>query len=209
MRRGRPSSGRVVRRQRAGVVSVLALVALTSCGVQPDAAPRDLPEPERELPLDAATAGSDASGAERIYLVAPGEERLLRSVPRQASNRTELIEILFAGPNDDELAEQYSSFIPPTTEVLTARSQGQVLTLNLTGGITELSGANLAQAVAQIVYTASELEGIEAVQLRVDDEELAWPKLNGETTSEPLRIYDYPNMVITAQPDFPTVPAQS
>lgn len=195
---------------RRRMVSIgAALLVLASCGVQPDAAPRDLPEDERDLATDDGQTGSDASGADRIYLVAPGEERLLRSVPREASTRAELIEILFAGPNDDELSKQYSSFIPPATELINARPQGQVLTIDLRGGITELSGANLAQAVAQIVYTASELDGIEAVQLRVDGAELAWPKLNGETTSEPLRIYDYPNLVITAQPDFPAVPAQS
>jgi hypothetical protein len=188
---------------------VLVAAALTSCGISPDAAPRDLPVGERDLATDSASTGSDAAGADRIYLVAPGDERLLRSVPRQAGTRSDLIEILLAGPNDNELSNQYSSFIPPSTQLLSARTQGQVLTINLSGGIAELSGQNLAQAVAQIVYTASELDGIEAVQLRVDNEELAWPKANGETTSDPLRIYDYPNFVITAQPDFPTVPAQS
>lgn len=184
--------------------------ALAACGVQPDAAPRDLPEEERNVAIDVAASGSDAAGANRIYLVAPGEERLMRSVPRQAQTRAELIEILLAGPNDDELARQYSSFIPPTTELISARTQGQVLTIDLSGGITELSGQNLAQAVAQIVYTASELPNIEAVQLRVDGEELAWPVWPSlETTSGPLRIYDYPNLVITSQPDFPTVPAQA
>jgi hypothetical protein len=190
-------------------VAAVAALAVAACGVQPDVAPRDLPEEERTIAIDVGPSGSSAAGANRIYLVAPGEERLLRSVPRQAETRAELIEILFAGPNDDELAAQYSSFIPPTTELISARTQGQVLTINLRGGIAELSGQNLAQAVAQIVYTANELEGVEAVQLRVDDEELAWPKASGETTSDPLRIYDYPNLVVTAQPEFPTLPAQT
>lgn len=188
---------------------IVAATAIAGCGVQPDAAPRDLPEEERTIAIDDGPSGSDASGANRIFLVAPGEERLLRSVPRQASTRAELIDVLLAGPNDDELAAQYSSYIPPSTELISARTQGQVLTINLSGGIAELSGQNLAQAVSQIVYTAAELDGIEAVQLRVDDEELSWPKANGETTSDPLRIYDYPNLVITAQPEYPTVPAQS
>ena len=198
-----------VRRGRGVGMVAAAVLAMTACGVQPDAAPRDLPEEERTIAIDVGPSGSNAAGANRIYLVAPGEERLLRSVPRQAETRAELIEILFAGPNDDELAAQYSSFIPPTTELISARTQGQVLTINLRGGIAELSGQNLAQAVAQIVYTASELEGVEAVQLRVDDEGLAWPKASGETTSDPLRIYDYPNLVVTAQPEFPTLPAQT
>ena len=193
------------------IATWLAVTAsLTACGVQPDAAPRDLPEEERTIAIDVPPSGSDAAGANRIYLVAPGEERLLRSVPRQASTWAELIEILLDGPNPDEVADQYSTFIPSSTELLSPpRTQGQMLTINLTGGITELSGANLAQAVAQIVYTASELDGIETVQIRVDDEELAWPKLNGETTPDPLQIYDYPNLVVTAQPEFPTVPSQS
>lgn len=196
-------------RRCGGIVAAVAALAVAACGVQPDVAPRDLPEEERTIAIDVGPSGSSAAGANRIYLVAPGEERLLRSVPRQAETRAELIEILFAGPNDDELAAQYSSFIPPTTELISARTQGQVLTINLRGGIAELSGQNLAQAVAQIVYTANELEGVEAVQLRVDDEELAWPKASGETTSDPLRIYDYPNLVVTAQPEFPTLPAQT
>ena len=201
---------RSVRARHVAVVAACVGV-VAACGVQPDAAPRDLPEDEREIAVAVGPSGSSAAGANRIYLVAPGEDGLLRSVPRQAETRQELIEILLAGPNDDELAAQYSSFIPSSTELLAARTQGQVLTINLTGGITELSGENLAQAVAQIVYTASELDGIEAVQLRADGEELAWPKANLETTSDPLTIYDYPipNFVVTAQPDFPPVPAQT
>jgi hypothetical protein len=194
---------------RATIVGLALLAGMSACGLQPDAAPRDLPDDEQAIALSGSTSGSDATGAGRIYLVAPGEDRLLRSVPRQASSRRELIEILLRGPNDTELEAQYSSFIPAGTELLSERSQGQVLTIDLAGGITELSGANLARAIAQIVYTVSELDGVEAVEIRVEDEDLAWPKANGETTSDPLRVYDYPNLVVTAQPDFPAAPAIS
>lgn len=189
------------------VATALVALVITGCGVRPDAAPRDLPEEDRNVALVVSPSGSDAGGANRIYLVAPGDERLLRAVPRDAASTTELIEVLLAGPNDTELADQWSSVIPPETELISARTQSQVLTIDLTDPITELSGQSLAQAVAQIVYTAAELDGIEAVQLRVDQEELAWPKANGEITTEPLRVYDYPNAIVTAQPDFPALPA--
>lgn len=188
---------------------LVVLLALTACGIQPDAAPRDLPEEERAVAIGVTPSGSDAAGANRIYLVAPGQERLLRAVPREATTRAELINVLLAGPNDDELAEQYSSVIPPETELLSARKQGQVLTINLSAEITELTGGSLALAVAQIVYTASELDGVEAVQLRVENNELAWPTSNTGTTTGPLRIYDYPNAIVTSQPAFPVVPAAS
>ncbi|MEY2959952.1 MAG: hypothetical protein RLZZ01_2520 [Actinomycetota bacterium] len=192
---------------RTAILRTALVVLLSACGLQPEALPRDLPGDEQAIALSDSTTGSDATGAGRIYLVAPGDDRLLRSVPREASTRRELIEILLRGPNDAELEDQYSSFIPAGTELRSERSQGQVLTIDLAGGITELSGGNLARAIAQIVYTVSELEGVEAVKIRVEDEDLAWPKANGETTADPLRIFDYPNLVITAQPDFPAVPA--
>ncbi len=188
-------------------VSAVSVLALGACGIQTDSVPREVPEDERALAIGGSSAGTDASGADRIYLVAPGEERLLRSVPRDAALREDLIKILLLGPNDDESAAQYSSFIPPSTQLISARSKGQILILDLTKEIAELSGQSLSQAIAQIVYTANEIDGIEAVQLKVEGEELAWPKPNGDTTTDPLRIYDYPGFVQTAQPAYPAIPA--
>lgn len=191
---------------RSTAVILATLLTLGACGIQTDSAPRDLPEDERSLQISGSSTGTDAAGANRIYLVAPGEERLLRSVPRAATLRADLIKILLLGPNDDEIADQYSSFIPPTTELLSARSNGQILILDFTPEISQLTGQSLSQAIAQIVYTATEIDGIEAVQLRVNGEEVAWPKPNGDTTTEALQIYDYPGFVQTAQPAYPAVP---
>ena len=65
---------------RALIVTATVL-ALGACGIQTDSAPHDLREDERSLAISDSSSGTDASGADRIYLVAPGEERLLRSVP--------------------------------------------------------------------------------------------------------------------------------
>ncbi len=192
--------------RRNRLATVLALVAVAGCGIQPDAAPRDLPEPERNIVISGSSAGPQASGADRIYLVAPGEERRLRSVPRDALSPQDLFEILLLGPNDDEVAAQWSTFIPPSTELRSLRPTPPFLTVNLSSEFTELTGQGLAQAIAQIVYTATEIDGIEAVQLEVEGEKLPWPKGNGETTTEALRVYDYPNLVQTAQPAYPALP---
>ena len=191
---------------RTALIAAALPIVLAACGIQTDSAPRELPEAERSLAIAGSSTGTDASGADRIYLVAPGEERLLRSVPRDAALREDLINILLLGPNDDEIEAQFSSFIPPDTKLLSARSNGQILVLDLTSEISELTGQGLTQALAQIVYTATEIEGIEAVQLKVNGEDVAWPRPNGDTTTDPLRIYDYPGFVQTAQPAYPAVP---
>ena len=189
------------------LVIAASILTLGACGIQTDSAPREVPVEERALASGGSAAGTDASGADRIYLVAPGEERLLRSVPRDAALREDLITILLLGPNDDESAAQYSTFIPPSTQLISARSKGQILILDLTNEIADLTGQSLSQAIAQIVYTANEIDGIEAVQLKVEGEDLAWPKSDGDTTTDPLRIYDYPGFVQTAQPAYPALPA--
>ena len=190
---------------RRTIAAVLAsAVVLSSCAVRPETSPRDLPDDEQLLPV-AEGGGAVAAGGDYIYLVGPGEDRLLRAVPRAASSPRDLIEVLLLGPNDPELADQYSTNIPPATQVISARKQGQFLTIDLTEDITELTPQSLIQAIAQIVYTATEIDDVETVRIEVGDETRLWPTATGEPKSD-LRIYDYPNLVQTAQPPYPATP---
>jgi predicted small lipoprotein YifL len=192
-----------MRRRSGSAVVAMAMLALAACGVQSDAQPRDLPDIERTIEIADDSADIDASGADRVYFVGPGEERLLRSVQRDAVSVSDLVEILLLGPNADEVQAEFNTAIPSGTELINARTQGQVLTVNLTPEILELDRQNLTRAAAQIVYTATELDGIEAVQIEVDNVRLSAPTGDGDDTTEPLRTYDYPGLLETSQPAFP------
>ena len=76
----------------------------------------------------------------------------------------------------------------------------------MTDELTDLSGQGLLQALAQIVYTGSELEGVDRVQITVNGEVIAWPKADLESSTEALSIYDYPSSVRSAQPAYPSTP---
>lgn len=192
---------------RNWAIAATALLLIPACGVSTDSSPRDLPQDERTVaPLQVA-AGGQAEGPDRIYLAAPGESRLLRSVPRDTVSRRDLIEVLFAGPNDDELEEQYTTFLPAALALIDTFQQGPLLFLDLSDEILELTGQPLAQALAQIVYTATELDGVKRVQITVDGQTKSWPRPVGGNTAAPLSIYDYPGFVQSAQPDFPALPA--
>ena len=54
------------------------------------------------------------------------------------------------------------------------------LNVDLSPEILELQSSALRYAVAQIVYTADELDGVHSVRLRVDGEIQAWPAGRGE-----------------------------
>jgi hypothetical protein len=190
-----------------GCLAGLLAIVSTACGVPADSSPRDLPEQERTIVVGGVSAGADASGADRIYLVGAGEERLLRSVRREAVPGLTAIEILLLGPNEDEIAAQYRTVIPTGTSLLSVRPRGSFLFVDLSEEITRLTGPSLTQALAQLVYTGTELKDIEAVQLTVNGESVSWPKASGETTAGPLRIYDYPGYVQTSQPAYPSAPS--
>ncbi len=190
------------------VAVVVCLVGLSACGLSRDAAPRDLPDGERSLVRTQAGGDNEAEGSDRIYLVAPGEERLLRAVPREAETRADLIATLLDGPITAEAEQQYSTVVPSMLQLNSPpRLQGSLLFLDFSEELLELTGASLTQALAQIVYTASELEGVSRVQIYVNNRPQSWARPNSDPTTQALSVYDYPGFVESAQPAFPAVPA--
>jgi spore germination protein GerM len=70
----------------------------------------------------------------------------------------------------------------------------------------ELTAVALRTAVAQIVATASEIDGIEQVRIQIDGENQVWPVGDGENTGRPLTVYDYPGFIESSQPAYPAIP---
>ena len=194
------------------VAMAITTLFAAGCTIRPDSSPRDVAPDQRGLDSsDAASAGT--SGAARIYLVTPNEpeqRRQLSSVQRDVPTRPEtLLQSLLGGPNQEELDERLVTAIPNGTQLISARSAGDVLFVDVTQEITELTGEALVLAVAQIVYTASEIDGVQAIRLRVEGEDQAWPKGDGQTEEGPLSVYDFPGLVQSSQPDYPAVPSPS
>ena len=194
------------RMTRSGVVAfVLGGVTLVSCGIPPDAAPRDVPAEERSLSPAGDPVIDVADGASRVYLVGPGEPRLLRSVRREASTLQALIETLVAGPTEGESALQLTSAVPGDLVVQSTRPVGAVRYLDQSGEITELSGEGLTLAVAQMVVTADDVDGVDTVQITIDGERFPLPRADGTTTTGLLRVYDYWRYIASAQPAYPAL----
>lgn len=195
------------------VVLVVSLMAVTSaCSIQPEAAPNDLAADRAGAFGDPAT-GDEAAGSNRVYLLAPAtpdDLQRLRSVSRDvpASARA-VLESLFAGPNAQERDTQLDTAIPADVELLSTRILRQVLTVDVTDVFGDLTPDALRLAVAQIVATATDIDGVEAVQLRIDGEPRVWPIGNGELTDRALTAFDYPGLVESTQPSFPAIPSQS
>ena len=205
---------RRVGRAGAGAAAVLATsVALTAaCGIEPDGAPRNIPVDQRGQLEPTDVDAGESTGASRVFMLTEGGEdgqRLLRSVLRDVpSAPADVLQALFDGPNEDELEEGLLTQLPPEVELLSSpRRVAGTLNVDLSPEILELQSSALRYAVAQIVYTADELDGVRSVRLRVDGENQAWPAGRGELRIEPLTVYDFPGFAESAQPAYPAVPS--
>ena len=196
--------------RRVAATALIALAALAGCSIQPEAAPNDLPDERADVFGEPAT-GDEAAGTNRIYLLAPPDveaPQRLRSVQRDVPPAADsVLDSLFAGPNADERDAQLDTAIPADVELLDARSVGQILTVDLNDVFDDLTPDGLRLAVAQIVSTATDIDGVRSVQLRVDGKPRVWPLGNGELTDRPLTQYDYPGLVESSQPSFPAIPS--
>ena len=193
------------------VLVLLALaLAVAGCAIQPEAAPNDLPQ-ERQDVFDEPDTGDVAAGTNRIYLLAPDDPeqpQRLRSVLRDvSSDENEILESLFSGPNAEEREAQLDTAIPADIELIDTQPTGQQLAVDVTDVFGELTPDGLRFAVAQIVITATGLDGVEAVLLLIDGEPRVWPLGNGELTDRALTAFDYPGLVESTQPAFPAIPS--
>ncbi len=195
---------------RSVLVAAAVALAVSGCSIRTDTAPIDIPE-ERNDVFGEPASGDAAEGTSRIFLLSPVDPdspQGLRSVLRGASSSsTEVLESLFAGPNTAEREDGLDTAIPAGVELGSARVVGNLLTLDVNDVFDELTPDGLRLAVAQIVATATEIDGVESVELRIDGEPRVWPLGNGELAARPLTIYDYPGLVESSQPAFPAIPA--
>lgn len=205
----RTAAGR--RLMRLGVAGVLA-VAASGCSIDAEGTPRDIAGRDQDdLRVNFDEAAGAATGSGRIYLLSPeviGQPRTLQSVARDVGDTpSDAMQALLDGPNTDELQALLRSAIPPGTRLLDVRQDSDVIVVDVSSEMQQLTGEALIDGVAQIVMTASEITSVSAVSISIDGIPQQWPAANGELQSDPLTRYDFPGLVLSSQPAFPSVPS--
>lgn len=198
---------------RGNVITAAASMCLViaGCGISNDSSPRDIP-PSQQVNLGANpdVGGSKARGTARIYLLGPvsaGQATVLLPVARDVPEQPgAVLQALLAGPNSDEIRQQLRTALPGGLRLISSRIQGTALRLDVSKEMLELSGSDLVDGLAQIVFTAAEIQTVQSVKILVDGVEQRWPAGNGELQAAALTIYDYPGKVLSAQPPYPAVP---
>ena len=188
------------------VAATLALgLAVVACGVPEDDRPQELTADQVPFGL-LTTAPTTTSTPEflppsreaELYFV--NAEGLLEPLPREVGDRSAetVIETLLA-TDTAGLPATYSSNIAPDTLLLDAftESDGQndVLTVDLSEQFTTIEGERFITAVAQIVFTASDLEDVDAVSFRVEGEPIPVSDEEGAAQEDPVTPLDYRSLL--------------
>ena len=181
-------AGLVVRQRSALAACTLSAAALVAaCGISLDSEPRLLEEAEIPPELLAPTTSTTQSSPEMsrtflVYFVEDGE-----LVPRGRdlslpATIDKLLNALFVGPSDSETELGLTSALPAGTQILgTAMSASNVLELNLAEGTLEqIEGEFQRLAIAQIVFTVTELDIVDWLKVRIEGAPRTLPTDEGD-----------------------------
>jgi hypothetical protein len=166
----------------AGLMSVVALVALVVVGAAPAAAPRV-----------------------SVYFL-QGEQ--LGRVSRQGSSPLDAVRQLIGGPTRAEIARGFRTYVPSGTRVRSVEVTRGIATVDLNERFA--SGRDLASLLArlsQLVRTLTGLQGTTKVQLLVNGK-VAAARFPGVSTGAPISFHDLqtPNVPVPTPPQ-PRLPA--
>jgi hypothetical protein len=181
---------------RAALAVVVVAMLLAACGVEaqdqaqeldPESVPFDLLDPEAP-----GVSVPPMGNFFVIFLVEGGElidaTRAVRARPTVAR----ALKVLERGPTSDEFAAGITTAIPPGSEIRRVTVRNHTAIVDVSERFEENVRGQEALALAQVVYTATGLEGVNRVRFRLEGEPTVVPRGNGTQTSRPVDRNDYP-----------------
>lgn len=186
-------------RGRGGPASaaLAALVLAAACGVGPQGTPvrisaEDVPADLRVTGGSTTTSSPEDTRRVEVFLVANrGLVGVGREVPADEPLLQGTLDALAAGPTTAEAASGLRSALPAEGRIDAGKVDGRVATVDLPSSFVELTPAEQGAALAQLVYSATTVSGVDAVRFTVGGKPVAVPRLDGTLTREPVTRADF------------------
>jgi spore germination protein GerM len=196
--------------RRRALTLLAAGLALAGCGIPMDGDPRTIPADQRPRNEGTTNAPAQVGGASspKIFFLTgqtpQGGERLQGVSRNVGESPSAVLAALLQGLTPEEQDRRLQTYIPLGTTLLDVDQQPDgTLVVDLSDTFFDAKGESQIRAVAQVVYTATDLPEVERVRLLVDGQDREWPSGEGVTVSRPLTPFDYPNLNPSSQPDYP------
>ncbi len=186
-----------------GVLAVAFLAAGCSIPTQgapssiaPSKVPFDLLDPH--LPTTTTTLPKLSSLVEvKVFFL--NSQNQLQPEPRVVASPAPLLSIIssmLAGPTNAETAGGVFTAIPSDVAVLSATTQGNVVTVNMNSAFGQITGTSTELAVAQLVATVATENGLSTgVIFEIDGQRTSVPIANGSQVAGPVYLIQFLNVV--------------
>jgi spore germination protein GerM len=187
-------------------IAAAAVVALAAgCGLSPDdepnaIAPENLPPGLIDPNPGTSTTLADSPGTSTVpvyFLVRVGDATRLIEVEREVaddSSPAARVGALLTQPTAEETDDGITTALPADLILVDEPAldeEEHILTVNVSRELNLLEGAELTRAVAQIVWTATELDDVQRVRFLVEGEPIPVPDDEGVEKSDAVGQADY------------------
>jgi spore germination protein GerM len=185
------------RRLATGLLAVLATAGVAGCGVGAQPEPHVIHE--SDVPFGLAGRASTPTTAPDpsvhsfvVFFVADDHLRPAIRGARSAPTALGQLRQLTRGPTRAESEAGLRTLLTPAVTIDDVRISHGVATIVLSGvGSSQPSSRERALAVAQMVYTATAIPGVDRVRFEVDGEPAEVPRGDGTLTNGPVDRTDY------------------
>lgn len=195
--------------RRLAVLVASTSIMLTSCAFGAEDRARTIPEGQQVDFVDQAATDVAGTGVGRVYMQRsdPTGRSTLVAVQRElGDDPLAVVSALLDGPTATEQEMGLRSAVPRGTRLNSARFVStDTVRIDLGDTLFDATGDDLVSALAQIVLTLCEINGVQRVMVVVDGVARDWPRGDGTLTDSPLTEYDYPGRAISSQPAYPGV----
>lgn len=187
---------------RRAARTLAAVLVLTGCGVGAQSEPEPISIPRPTAPESGATEGAAGTGL-RVWFVR--DDRLEAAErPAERPGIDAALDALAAGPTRDEVVDGLRTALSPQSLAPDRPvPPGAVVTVGVSREFTEVAGGNQLLATAQLVFTVTEVAGVEAVRITADGSPVEVPTDDG-LTAEPVGREDYASVAGSGGPPSPS-----
>lgn len=190
--------------QQFRVWSLAVLLSACSLPVDEDARRVDARVDDIFVPVvDPLPVDDQTSDAEVVVWLVGGSglrpSTRLVDVDARSASTAELLSTtlreLLGGPRARDASAGLRSALPPGTRLLGVTITGRLATVEVSSEIARVGGPDEVRAIAQIVLTATGLQGVERVRFVVDEEPVQVPLGSGALTARSVTAGDYEDLI--------------
>jgi len=190
-------------RWRVGAVVVAAVLCcgLAGCAIPTQGSPQAIPASkvphsllDPHLPTTTTTLPNPSSlvPVKVFFLNAANQFQSEGRVVQLPAALESILTSLMAGPSQVEATNGVTTAIPDNVAVLSATTQGNVVTVNMNSAFDQIAGDNTELAVGQIVATVAAANGNgTGVMFEIDGQHTNVPIANGSQVSGPVYLLEF------------------